>query len=71
MPDPYFIPSEQFVRMVRMELVDLFLLLENKKLPIKYINHHLHIDISDKRARQYLPDYKIAKDLFAQEIRSD
>ena len=45
-------------------MVTLYLLLQDKRLPTAYINKRLHIDINDKRAYQYLPDYKIEKDLF-------
>jgi hypothetical protein len=40
------------------------MLLERKAIATAYIDRHLHIDINDKIARQYLPDYKPQKDLF-------
>ena len=66
-PDPVpdgFITSQEFVHRTGMEMVTLYLLLQDKRLPTAYINKRLHIDINDKRAYQYLPDYKIEKDLF-------
>lgn len=62
--DPQYVRSEDFVRRTGMELVTLYLLLEEKRLPIKYIDKHLHVNVNDRRAYQYLPDYKIEKDLF-------
>ena len=61
-PEPNYVTSEEFVDMTNMELVQLFMLLEDNKLPIARINHHLHIDINDDRAKIWLPEAK--KDLF-------
>jgi hypothetical protein len=61
-PKPNYVTSEEFIDMTNMELVQLFMLLEDNKLPIARINHHLHIDISDDRAKIWLPEAK--KDLF-------
>jgi hypothetical protein len=58
------VTTEEFVAMTNIDLIRLFFLLEEKKLRTEKINKHLHIDISDERARQYMPDYKPMKDLF-------
>jgi hypothetical protein len=50
-PKPNYITTEEFIDMTNMELVQLFMLLEDNKLPITRINHHLHIDINDERAK--------------------
>lgn len=63
MPEPEFIPSQEFVQRTGMELITLYLLLEDHRLPTKYINRHLHIDINDARAKCWLPENK-PKDLF-------
>ena len=59
---PNYVTSEEFVDMTNMELVQLFMLLEDNKLPITRINHHLHIDINGERAKIWLLENK--KDLF-------
>ena len=59
---PNYVTSEEFVDMTNMELVQLFMLLEDNKLPTTRINHHLHIDINDERAKIWLLENK--KDLF-------
>lgn len=62
--EPRFVTTEEFIEMTQMELIDLYMLLEGKAITTKRINHHLHIDMNDKVARQYLPDYEPEKDLF-------
>jgi hypothetical protein len=61
-PKPHYVTSEEFIDMKNMELIQLFMLLEENKLPIARINHHLHIDINDDRAKIWLLENK--KDLF-------
>jgi hypothetical protein len=64
MPDePNYIRSEDFYNMADLELITLYVLLEDHRLPTKYINKHLHIDINDKRAKCWLSENK-PKDLF-------
>jgi hypothetical protein len=60
-PKPNYVTSEEFIDMTNTELVQLFMLLEENKLPTKYINKHLHVDINDDRAKCWLPEVK--KDL--------
>jgi hypothetical protein len=60
--EPNFITSEEFIELTKIELVTLFLLLDDRKLPTAYINKHLYVDINDERAKCWLPEAK--KDLF-------
>jgi hypothetical protein len=53
-PEPVpdgFIPSQKFVQRTGMELVILYFLLKDHRLPTAYINKRLHIDINDQRAK--------------------
>jgi hypothetical protein len=58
------IPTEQFVEITNMDLTQCYVLYTDGKLPIVRCPHHTFVDIADFRAKQYLPDYKPAKDLF-------
>ena len=58
----HFVRTHEFVDLTGMEHATLYILLESNRLPIAYIEKHLHIDISDTRAKCWLPEAK--KDLF-------
>jgi hypothetical protein len=64
MSERNLITSAEFVSLTQIDLYEYSVLLTENKLPAERINRHLYIDINDRRARQYLPDYKIEKDLF-------
>jgi hypothetical protein len=64
-PKGEWVMTEDFVRLTKMDPTQFYLLFVDKKLPIAKIGNHFYVDIDDVRARQYLPDYKPMKDLFA------
>ena len=59
------VTTEEFVRMTNMDPTQFYILYLDKQLPVVKSGNHFYIDIADTRARQYLPDYKPIKDLFA------
>lgn len=58
------VTTEEFVQLTKMDDTQFYMLYISGKLPLVKRPHHVFVDISDVRAKKYLPDYKPVKELF-------
>lgn len=65
MVEQHLVTSDEFLAITHMDMSRFYILFIDGKLPIVERQSYKYIDVGDIRARQYLPDYRPEKDLFA------
>jgi hypothetical protein len=65
MAQQHLVTSYEFLAMTDMDVSQFYILFIDGKLPIVERQDYKYIDVGDVRARQWLPDYRPEKDLFA------